>query len=249
MIACATGSNDAAVHAAWSELLIDLQQCEQQFSDPIALQDCIDLVYERFRDALDVALGNGYVDPVIVNALTGMPVNTLEDIRLSTETNRSATNYVTVEVGQTLTLPNAGVGQGYTAFQVTDADSVVLMATYRTKLGTVTRIVDQDMDLSDDSPLSMYLDPNELVHADQIILSAMFVNAQGLPLFFETGVVLIPDSVISGDYNRDSATNGMDLIEYVDGFGNDVRRADINENGDVEPNDLGEFVDDYNAGS
>lgn len=252
-IACTTSDNNHAIFAAWSELFYALQQCEQQFISPEAVQACIDLVYQDFKEALEAAVnanpGNQSCDPEVINQGTGMFVHTLKDIADSPESNRAAPSYVTFEVGQTVVLPNAGVTNNHDASDIACAQGVFLMATYRTKLGTVTKIVDHDMDLSDGSPLSMYLDPTELVHADLVSLAAVFMDSQGVPVFFETGVVVLPDSHLQGDYNRDSVKDGMDLIEYLDGYTSDVRRADTNESGDVEVNDLGEFVDDYASGS
>lgn len=249
--ACLAAANQQAITNAWNELFTKLQECEQRFSDPIAIQACAEVAYENFQNTLNDILNPG-AEPCQLEAInlnTGRHTYTLEDIRTSTELGRVSSGYVTRSVGQTVSLPNAGVGVDHDASELDCVATATLFATYRTKTTTVTEIVDFDADPADGSPLKAYLDPSRLIHADQVVLVAAFMDAQGYPIFFESGVVLLNDSAVSGDYNRDNLTNAADLLDYLDAYGNSVRRADLNVNGSVETEDLGIFVEELGTGS
>lgn len=244
------GGNRPEINAAWLALFFDLQECDQLYSDPEAIQMCIDNAYENFEDALEA------IDTVFdqachdqgLNPISGLHSFTLTDFVNSGQPGQTDPSRITAPVGTIVALPGVGTGTDRNATAMPCVHSSHLVATYRTKNGVVTEFVDHDLNPADGSPMSYYLDPAKLLHADQVSLSAIFLDGDGLPVFFETGSIGVLDSPISGDYNRDSTTDNLDLIDYLDAYGNEVRRADINENQSVESGDMGSFVDDFAGG-
>ena len=251
-LACNSTVDREELSDIWHDLYIRLQECNQLYGNPISLKICTDFAMEEFRRRLD-ALNDPDPDDQgcrdgVVDVESGQAVYTFRDVIESEETNRAQPVYITRSVGETITLASAGVGVTYNVSQMPCVHSVHLLATYQTKDGVVTTWVDHDMDPSDGAPLEMYLHPSTLVHADTVYLSAMFMDADGMPVMIETGLVLIADSPLTGDYNRDESADANDLLDYIDGYAETLRRADLNANGQVESSDLNEFVSDLGAG-
>ncbi len=252
-LACNSTVDRDELNEIWIELLVRLQQCGQQFADPIAQKMCSDIAMEDFRRKLE-ELNNPNPDDQgcredAVNVETGLTIHTFRDVIESEETNRMVPVYVTRSVGETISLASAGIGSTYDVSQMPCVRSVHLLATYQTKTGVVSNWLDHDMDPSDGAPLEAYLNPSSLVHADTVYLSALYMDAHGTPVMIESRLVLVADSPLSGDYNRDLSTDAYDLLDYIDGYTGTLRRADVNANGEVESADLNAFVSDLSSGS
>lgn len=250
-IACMAEGDREDINEAWNTLFERLQECEQRFETPVAIQMCADVAWEAFKNRLEEIIDAVDEDcrEQMVNPATNRASYTLVDILTAPEVGRVYEAQITASVGQTVSLPNAGTGVGYDASMVECVRSAHLVATYRTKHGTVTEFIDHDTNPANGTPLSAYLDPAKLVHANKIILMAVFMDEHGAPVFFETGVVQILNSPISGDYNRDMSTDTGDLLDYIDAYGNSIPRADLNADETIDTNDLGQFVEDFASGS
>lgn len=250
-IACMAEGDREDINEAWNTLFERLQQCEQRFETPVAIQMCADVAWEAFKNRLEEIIDAVDQDcrEQMVNPESNRASYTLIDILDSQEVGRTYENQITASVGQTVSLPNAGTGVGHDVSTVGCVRSAHLLATYRTKHGTVTEFIDHDTNVANGTPLSAYLDPVKLVHANKIILTAVFMDEHGAPVFLETGVVRIQNSPLSGDYNRDMSTDTVDLLDYIDAYGNAIPRADINEDEAIDTTDLGQFVDDFASGS
>ncbi len=160
----------------------------------------------------------------------------------------SADGKYPVAVNTTLTFSagiNASPGSPYDVRQIPCVKSAVAIAVYTTKAGAEVLVFDADTDITDGASFDIHLIGTDLVDADSITLMSVFYDERAVPLFAEIGILEIQDSPISGDWNRDEVLNTQDVIDFLDSYSAQTKRADITDDGVVDPADMVEFTEDY----
>ena len=107
------------------------------------------------------------------------------------------------------------------------------------------QIVAADMVTSDGADFSVPLYYQKFIGTDDVTFLALFYDENGYPRFAETARVKIQASPVSGDWNRDGVKDQQDLIDYTNHFNAQKKRADVNQDQNIDYNDLSNFLNTF----
>lgn len=80
------------------------------------------------------------------------------------------------------------------------------------------------------------------VDSDRVHLMGVYFDAQGVPVAAQMDRVMLQDSPIPGDWNRDGVRDHRDMLDFVRSYNAKVSRADLNADGVVDGDDLAAFL-------
>ncbi len=240
----------------WLEFLNDLQFCLDRFGeggltpDEGELLDCYDTAILLFEERVsnlpttnlcdDEAIPRGNFD---FSAL--MPMQALESAAVAAGNPDGKYPVVANSTLRFTAGVNATVGSSYDIRQIPCIKNALLVSIYQTKTGVVVEVEDADLDMSDGVQFDFHVVATKIVDAVDITLISVYFDENFMPQFAEIGTLEIQDSPISGDWNRDEVLNTQDVIDFLDSYDAQTKRADITNDGIVDPADAVEFTEDY----
>ncbi len=255
-----TGEHAAVREMFWNEFLANLRACIDLFGegsdDPAAnednLYDCIEEALAHYRQELENYF-NDLEDACGENEVPaswggGMFVGQMDALQLAAvELGNLDGKYPVVvnsSVGVTAGI-NVSAGSPYDVGQMPCIKSAISIAIYQTKTGVAVEPIDADIDTSDGTTFDILFFADKLVDAKEVMLLNVFFDENDTPRMGEVGIFTIQDSPISGDWNRDEVLNTQDVIDFLDSYNAQTKRADITDDGIVDPADAVEFTEDY----
>jgi len=120
--------------------------------------------------------------------------------------------------------------------------NALLVSIYQTKAGPVVNVEDADLDTSDGVQFDIHVIAENVVDAVDITLIGIYFDENFMPQFAELGTLEIQDSPITGDWNRDEVLNTQDVIDFLASYDAQTKRADINNDTQVTPEDAVDFI-------
>lgn len=238
--ACASGGTGNALLEAWDEFNGRLRECLQLYSDnEAARQACINGAFSAYRIRVRVILG---LDPDPFPEQGGPesrgvqfgwpwlaasdPVETDSQFRVigglrHTKAERRSKNFV----------------------PLTEAASMgILLVIHETADGLVSLPIDATTDLSTGIHFKASFPASRHVDSDRVHLVGIYFDAQGVPVAAQMDRVMLHDSPIPGDWNRDGVRDHHDMLDFVRSYNAKVSRADLNADGVVDAEDLTAFM-------
>ncbi len=238
--ACASGGNGEALLEAWNEFNARLRDCLRDYPDnEAARQACINGAFSAYRIRVRVILG---LDPDPFSEQGGPesrgvqfgwpwlaasdPVETDSQFRVigglrHTRAERRSRNFVPLT--ETATMG-------------------ILLVIHETAEGLASMPVDATTDLSAGIHFKASFPASRHVDADRVHLMGVYFDAQGVPVAAQMDRVMLQDSPISGDWNRDGVRDHRDMLDFVRSYNAKVSRADLNADGVVDGDDLAAFL-------
>jgi len=249
LIACDNGTPAGQLALLWEQFLGDLALCYGQYgtgaedADFLDLLNCYNAVLARFRNFIDgLPCGEDALPSSSSGRISLMPMQALE---LSAFEAGSLDGKYPVTANSTLGFTagvNVSAGTSYDVRQVPCIKRAVLVAIYQTKGGAEVSVEDVDMDTSDGVHFDFHVIGSKVVDATDITLISIFFDEDNTPHLGEVGTLEIQDSPITGDWNRDEVLNTQDVIDFLASYDAQTKRADINGDTQVTPQDAVEFV-------
>ncbi len=249
--ACTHGVNQYGEAAeAWNRFRGRLRDClEDHPNDEIARDSCIRAALILYRAELR-ELQNDDDDNACAPDPQGIEIsNPIYTLQAAAYDQGNADGKYATPVNTTLTFTsgvNPSSGNSYDIRQIPCAASAVTIALYNTKQGAETFTLDADLDTTDGVTITTHLLHTEFVDASDVIILVIFYDDQSVPLFTEQGVLRIQDSPISGDWNRDMVLNSQDIIDFLASYDAQTKRADLNNDDQVNTEDAQEFTETVN---
>lgn len=259
--ACEEHSDHAnLLRGLWTELINSLKACIDTFgpdsdnphANPENLQECVQEALDQYRDRIaDIPDSpNACQSDLIPRGAYGdMYVGTMDALRLAAISAGQADGRYKTKVNRTVGI-TAGIGisagNEYNVSQIACAKSAIALEIYQTKNGTEIIAVDADLDPSDGIHFDMLFFGSKLKDATDVAVLAVYFDEHGYPLFGEMGEFVIEDSPISGDWNRDEVLNTQDVIDFLDSYDAQTKRADLNNDDQVNTEDAQQFSETVN---
>ncbi len=248
LAACMDGLDQALYQAAWNRFINRLKDCvTENVDNPAGEFSCISAAIMVYRQEIEDLRSSGNdCGPYAGNfAQVVGPMYALE--AAARQLGYDNGQYP-VSVNTSLTFMagvNATLDASYDVAQMPCIKSALAIAIYATKTGAEVVVFDADTNAANGVFFDMHLIGSDLIDADEIVLISMFYDARAVPQFAEIGTLEIQDSPISGDWNRDEVLNTQDVIDFLDSYNAQAKRADITNDGIVDPADAVEFTEDY----
>lgn len=249
---CINGHNQSLFWSAFQNFQTDLADCLNTFpteNDREAREDCIAAALAEYRvtvqNIIDDQNDQSGCSPVISDIALINPISALESAALSA--GNTDGKYDT-KVNTTLNFTagvNANPGNQYDSSQIPCLKSAIAIAIYQTKFGFQVVPFDGDIDTTDGTTFNLHIIAEDLVHADEVDILNIFFSEEDLPVFGELSTIAIDDSPISGDWDRDEVLNTQDVTDFLNSYNAQTKRADLNDDGQVTPQDATEFAEEY----
>ncbi len=257
-LGCDSGVFADILNDLWDQFIDNIELCLTQYGpdadepNPESLAICLQGMFESYRRSVEDVLpptDDPCADAVVpASAYGGFWVGPMDSLRLSAIQSGSLDGKYPASVNTSLDF-SAGVnispGSSYDIRQVPCIKRSLLLASYATKNGSVLEAIDADLDTSDGTNFTVHLSASDLVDAKNVTLISIYFDQNGTPRLAEVGYIEIQDSPISGDWNRDEVLNTQDVVDFLDSYNAQTKRADITDDGIVDPADAVEFTEDY----
>lgn len=239
----------------WNEFLDNLKNCIDTFGEnsdnpaanPENLQDCIEVALDTLRQQLENLLGDDACDDELIpqNIHNSVYVGKMTALELAAIETGATDGKYPVKVNTSMTV-SAGInmtpGGQYDAGQIPCVKSAVAIAIYQTKSGTAVVPMDADMNTSDGTTFDILFFSDQLIDASEVTVLSVFFDDESRPMFAEKGIFTIQESPITGDWNRDEVLNTQDVTDFLDSYNAQTKRADINGDDQVTPEDVIEYI-------
>ncbi len=250
LAACTNGLGEDRYSDAWSRFITRLKNCvTENAGDEAGRESCVAMALLLYQTEInDLLFPDGDGDDCLPSVGDIALANPMYALRSAAVQLGSADGKYPVAVNTTLTFSagiNASPGAPYDVGQVPCVKSAIAIAVYTTKSGPEVVVFDADTDTADGVSFDLHLIGDDLVDTNDITLISVFYDERAVPLFSEIGALEIQDSPISGDWNRDEVLNTQDVIDFLDSYNAQTKRADVTNDGVVDSADAVEFTEDY----
>jgi hypothetical protein len=239
--------------STWFDFIADLQFCKNNYGvggpeeDEDDLYRCYETALALFQERIsnfptNDSCGEGTVPRGEFGFPALMPMQALESAAIAAG---QLNGKYPVDANSTLVITagvNAAVGSSYDVRQMPCIKNALLVSIYQTKAGVVVNVEDADLDTSDGVQFDIHVIAEKVVDAADITLISVYFDENFMPQFAELGTLEIQDSPISGDWNRDEVLNTQDVIDFLASYDAQTKRADINNDTQVTPQDAVEFI-------
>jgi hypothetical protein len=120
--------------------------------------------------------------------------------------------------------------------------SSVVFATYETAAGIKTEPIAADGAPFRQFQSMIHLNALDLVQAEMVVVTVFHIAESGIISGVQGAVVILNDSPVSGDWNRDGVFDEHDYIAFTQGLAAGTNRSDLNRDGEHDSADLLEYV-------
>ncbi len=238
---CVSGGNGAALLDAWKEFNDRLRECLQLFPEnEAARQASINGALNAFRIRVRVILG---LDP------DPFPQQGGQDGRgvqfgwpwLAACGAVEPDGVLRIEADSALWVIGGlrRKSDSYSFAPLNRAASTgILLVIHETTDGFESYPIDATTDIQAGIHFNAHFAASRHVHSDRVHLMGVYFDEQGVPVAAQMDEVLLHDSPVAGDWNRDGVANFRDIQDFVKSYNAEVRRADLNADGVVNKDDL-----------
>lgn len=240
--ACEAGIGEDPRDEAWDRFEDHIEMCLQTFPDdePEAQQACIASALDTYLDEIEDLL-----IPPSQGCVSALPASRLGVIQSLTSSPTLINGKYPVSMMTNLQVQAGVSAGGYDASQVACLKRAALVAIYRTRQGVAVQVMAVDADTTDGIAFNIPLVPSRFLGANELTLATLFLDNDGNARFAETAHCTILPSPIQGDWNRDGIKNTQDVADYTDFYNLSKKRADMNEDHNIDQADLSAFLDQF----
>lgn len=250
--ACDTGAPVPGLTTEWFVFLDDLARCREQYGadgedpNPTDLENCYAAVTNSFRARI-ANLGNPNTCSMTdtntpFDSMPFYSIQALEDAAF--QAGQTDGRYPVVANSTVGFTSGVGTltGSQYDVRQIPCIKRAAVIAIYQAKQGVHVEVEDADMNTSDGTHFEVQIVGTKMIDAVHVDLVCVFFDENSTPVIGEIGLLKIKPSPVPGDWNRDEVLNSQDIVDFLDSYDAQTKRADLNGDNQVTPEDVDVYV-------